>query len=68
MSRYSAGRSYNHRCTADEYRGDYLISWVVDYYYPSSRLRYPRGFRRWTDRKGAERFCKKWGINMPEPK
>ena len=45
--------------------GDYKISWVVDYYYPDSRLRYPRKFSRITDMDGARRFCKRHNLNIP---
>jgi hypothetical protein len=45
----------------------YRISWWVDRYYPTSRLRHPVGQVRITDEAGAKRFCKKWGLEMPEP-
>ena len=44
---------------------DYRISWVVDFHYATSRLRHPRTFSRLTDRAGAERFAKKWGLPSP---
>ena len=65
MGRYSYNGSTRHKIQRFG-PDDYQISWQVDYYYVSSRLRHPRGFRRWTDRKGAERFAKKWGISMPD--
>lgn len=37
----------------------YRMSWVVDYHYPTSSLRFPRSFSRDTDRAGAERFVKR---------
>lgn len=46
----------------------YRLSWTVDYYYPDSRLRFPRTTRRDTDADGAARFAKKWGVTVPEPK
>jgi hypothetical protein len=64
MSRYSKSQSTSHRCVYIG-SGDYRISWVVDFYYPNSRLRHPRRFRRETDEAGAKRFCKRWGIEMP---
>jgi len=64
MGRFSGNSSYNHRI--DNSGPDYLISWVVDRYYPSSRLRQPRMFHRYTDLKGAQRFAKKWDVPMPE--
>ena len=63
MGRFSEGHSYGHRCFR-EGGGWYRISWTVDYYYSGSRLRFPRGFSRDTDAKGAKRFCKKWGVQM----
>ena len=45
---------------------DFTISWIVDKHYSGSRLRFPQHQRRVTDRKGAERFCKRWEIEMPE--
>lgn len=64
MSRYRSSGSYGHwlrRMGEDWYR----IGWVVDFYYPDSRLRFPRGFHRDTDLAGAQRFAKKW--KLPEP-
>jgi len=46
--------------------GDYEISWVIDFYYPDSRLRFPRTIRRITDVKGAKRFCKKHNLVFKE--
>lgn len=61
MSRYSSGSSYRHTIQkfGDE---DFLISWTVDYYYSSSRLRFPRRFGHVTDEKGARRFAKRWKL------
>ena len=63
MGRYSPGRSYGHKCLP---LGDtaYSISWAIDRYYPDSRLRHPTRYTRFTDKAGAERFCKKHGITM----
>jgi hypothetical protein len=47
---------------------DYRLSWVVDRYYPTSRLRHPRGCHRDTDEAGARRFAKKHGLEMPQVK
>jgi len=44
-------------------RDFYEISWRYDNSY--GRIRYPRTMRRDTDRKGAERFAKKWGLKLP---
>ncbi len=63
MGRFHGANSHGFRCHRDGQ--DYDISWAVDYYYPTSNLRYPRSFRRWTDEKGAKRFCKKHGLEMP---
>lgn len=43
---------------------EYVISWRYDT--KIGRIRFQRGQQRDTDRRGAERFAKKWGINMPE--
>lgn len=63
VSRYRSHGSTRHRI---HYRGDgdYLLSWVVDYYYEGTRGRFPRGFTRTTDRRGAERFAKRWKIEI----
>ncbi len=47
--------------------GYYRLAWSYDKHYRNSRLRYPRRLTRDTDRKGAERFAKKWGCTLPEP-
>jgi predicted GIY-YIG superfamily endonuclease len=44
----------------------YVVSWEWDRKYAGSRLRYPQRIKRHTDRKGAERFAKKWGCQLPE--
>lgn len=41
----------------------YRLSWSV--YSKYGRMLYPRQYRRDTDRAGAERFAKKWGVKMP---
>jgi len=64
MSRHSSGGAYDQWIEyLDE--GCYRIHWTVDYYYSGSRCRYPRHSSRITDEKGARRFCKKWGLDMP---
>ena len=66
MSRFSNRRSYGHRImrfSADHVR----LSWTVDFYYPGSQLRFPRGFSRDTGEAGALRFAKKWKVQMPVP-
>lgn len=58
-------KSYDHRIRkieADHFR----LSWVVDFKYPSSRLRYPRTFSRDTDEAGAKRFAKRWKLTFNE--
>ena len=47
--------------------GCYRLSWMHDRHYANSRLRWPRRMTRDTDRKGAERFAKKWNVTVPEP-
>lgn len=65
MGRYSVERSYRHKCRKVG-PGEYDISWVVDFYYSGSRMRYPRMFGRITDTAGAVRFCKKHNIHPRE--
>jgi hypothetical protein len=62
--RYNTQGSYNHRVIWQG--GSYRLCWTVDRYYKDTRGRFPRRFWRYTNRKGAERFCKKWGVKMPE--
>jgi hypothetical protein len=60
-------KSYSHRIRQidiDHYR----LSWVVDFKYPSSRLRFPRTFSRDTDEAGARRFAKRHECPMPAPR
>jgi hypothetical protein len=64
MGRLSMG-SYAHRI-AYMGRGTYQMVWTVDRKVMGSRVRFPNVHRRDTDRAGAERFAKKWGVAMPE--
>jgi hypothetical protein len=64
MSRFSGNDSYRHRWR-DMGDGCYRVSWTKDYYYPDSRLRFPRICERDTDLKGVLRFCKKYNIQPP---
>ncbi len=66
MSRFSGGGSYSHHIQHFASWGFFRISWTVDKYVSGSRLRFPATYRRDTDRAGAERFAKKWGVEMPE--
>ena len=43
----------------------YKIGWAVDYHYQTSRLRFPRRFERNTDERGAARFAKRHGLEVP---
>jgi len=64
MGRFSKSTSYGHRIRI--ICGDiYRLSWTVDRYYSGSRLRHPRISERDTDKAGADRFAKKWNINIP---
>ena len=69
MSRYSSSGAYDKMISYAAWGGsdDFEISWTVDFYYPNSRLRHPRTYRRITDRAGALRFAKKWKVKMPCP-
>jgi hypothetical protein len=60
---YSGG--YGHRIRKID-NDTFRISWSYDTKIAGSRLRWPRGFSRVTDRAGAERFAKKWNTNMPK--
>lgn len=67
MSRHNSSGSYDRHCQClSRVHGEYQLSWVVDRYYESSRLRFPREYHRDTDEKGARRFCKRWNITFPE--
>ncbi len=43
----------------------YVIAWRVDRYYRYSNIIEPMTTRIETDRGGAERFAKKWGLTVP---
>lgn len=63
MSRFSSSGSKDHwvdKIGPDHYR----ISWTVDRYIRGSRLRFPTGYRRDTDLKGAIAFAKRHGLNV----
>lgn len=67
VSGFVGGRSssYGHRIQrlgADWFR----LSWTVDTKH--RRIRYPHGYSRDTDLKGATRFAKKWGVTVPPEK
>lgn len=64
MSRFGKGHSYGHRVRQID-RDCYRVSWVVDRYYPDSRLRHPRGTSRDTDETSARRFAKRWKCSFP---
>ncbi len=44
---------------------DYELSWQHEIKYGGSRILHHRTMRRETNRKGAEKFAKKWGCPMP---
>lgn len=46
--------------------GDYEIAWSYEVKFTGSRLLFHRTMRRVTDRKGAERFAKRWGVRIPD--
>lgn len=56
---------YGHRI-AKTGEGEYRVSWSYDTKYPDSKTRYVKRSSRYVDKAGAERFCKKWKIKMPE--
>ncbi len=56
--------SYGFRCRyAGD--GDWVVSWVVDFYYSDSRLRFPRRFTRITDEAGMIKFANKHSLAQP---
>lgn len=64
MSRFNSSGSRSHhiqRIGVDHYR----MTWAVDFYYKSSRLRWPRTFHRDTDLRGALRFARRWDLKLP---
>jgi len=61
MSRHSPGHSYGHAIKRFG-SNDFRLSWVVDFYYQGSRLRYPRRFNRDTDEYGARLFARRWNL------
>ena len=65
MSRHSSAGSYGHVIIAVYRLEEFELRFTVDYYY-EQRGRFPRTFHRFTDRAGAERFAKRWGVAMPE--
>jgi hypothetical protein len=64
MGRYRPCSSHDHKIKRER-DDEFVLSWRVDFHYRDSRLRHPRWFSRDTNRKGAERFAKKWGVVMP---
>lgn len=70
MSRFSEQHSYGHDCRycATHWGDYYQLFWTVDHYVSGSRLRFPTVYHRDTDERGARRFCKRWGIDMPTKK
>lgn len=62
MGRYTKSESRGHK-VQDLGHGCYRLSWVVDRYYPNSRLRHPTVTTRDTDREGMERFVKRWKLD-----
>lgn len=45
----------------------YEIGWAYEAKYTGARTRHHRWIRRDTNEKGARRFAKKWGLEMPTP-
>jgi len=56
--------SYGHKIVYER-PDEYVLIWTTDSKYMGSRLRFSRGWRRDTNRRGAERFAKKWSVAMP---
>jgi len=64
MGRYSTNPSYAHRITRIGV-DDFTLFWTCDRYRQGSRLRFPMLSSRLTDKRGAERFAKKWKLEIP---
>lgn len=58
--------SYGHMVIRHAYPGEFWVMWTVDYHYirlgGARRLRYPRQFKRLTDKAGARKFMKRWNL------
>ena len=63
MGRAPSG-STGHKIRRDGY-DSYTLSWSTRHKVFGSRLLFWRTFQRETDKKGAERFAKKWNVEMP---
>ena len=61
MGRYSKSNAYSFNIKKIDIE-TYILSWIVDYYYSNSRLRFPRRFSRVTNRRGAIKFSKKHNV------
>jgi hypothetical protein len=57
------GGGYGHKIIYER-PDEYVLVWYYDT--KSGRLRHPRKRTRDTNRKGAERFAKKWRVAMPK--
>jgi hypothetical protein len=66
MSRHNPGGGYGHRVQKLGPDWGYRLHWTWDRYYPDQRVRYPQRMYRDTDRAGAERFVKRWGLSWME--
>lgn len=62
MSPLCPGGSRHHKIKYER-EDEYVISWTT--YIKHGRLLWPVGRSRDTDRRGAERFAKKWNVAMP---
>jgi len=62
MGRHRPSSSYGHELRLSVWSGEYVASWIVDYYYRGCRTRFPRLFQRVLSEDGARRFAKKWGV------
>ena len=65
MSRHRSSGSYRHGLSSLG-GGDWRLHWTVDRYYSGARGRHPRISHLNTDTAGALRFCKRWGIPIPD--
>ncbi len=57
--------SYNHKIVYfKDFGGYYRAFWTVDRCVKNSRLRFPTSYSKDMDKEGAEKFAKKWNIEI----
>ncbi|KKN47417.1 hypothetical protein LCGC14_0663300 [marine sediment metagenome] len=64
MGRHRPSGSYGHSITRLG-PGEFRLEWTIDRYVKDARTRFPTSQNRDTDLRGAKRFAKKWGCEVP---